>query len=60
MNVPKYTSSRQSATGAAEEYQYLNQLKEDLKMIFYTKFEALSEKKRIELKVPSLFTFSQK
>ena len=35
MNVPKYTSSRQSATGAAKEYQYLNQLrKEDLKMIF--------------------------
>ena len=34
--MAEYTSSWQSAAGAAEECQYLNQLKEDLKVIFLT------------------------
>ena len=34
MNMAEYTSSWQSAAGAAEECQYLNQLYEDLKTIF--------------------------
>ena len=36
MNMAKYISIWQSATGAAEECQYLNQLLEDLKVIFLT------------------------
>jgi len=36
MNMAEYTSSWQSAVGAAEECQYLNQLCEDLRMIILT------------------------
>ena len=36
MNMAKYTSSWQSAAEAAGESQYLNQLLEDLKLIFLT------------------------
>ena len=34
MNMVRYTSSWQSAAGAAEECQYMKQLQEDLKTIF--------------------------
>ena len=36
MNMAKYTSGWQSAAEATGESQYLNQLQEDLKLIFLT------------------------
>ena len=35
-NMAEYSSSWQSAAGAAKECQYLNQLEEDLKVTFLT------------------------